>query len=93
MSGIKIKVLGEFDCRTTEGKLADASQVKDVTRDDKTQKQINDELEGVSETHVLALEIDNTTGDIVATTGEQSVIEDLTVDSTTGEVYFNLEYK
>lgn len=89
----KIDVGGELNSTALDKKLVDAAQVKDVTRDDKTQKQINDELEGVLETHVLALEIDNTTGDIVATTGEQSVIEDLTVDSTTGEVYFNLEYK
>ena len=89
----KIDVGGELNSTAIDKKLVDAVQVKDVTRDDKTQKQINDELEEVLETHVLALEIDNTTGDIVATTGEQSVIEDLTVDSTTGEVYFNLEYK
>jgi hypothetical protein len=89
----KIDVGGELNSTALDKKLVDAAQVKDVTRDDKTQKQINDELEGVLEAHVLALEIDNTTGDIVATTGEQSVIEDLTVDSTTGEVYFNLEYK
>lgn len=89
----KIDVGGELNSTALDKKLVDAAQVKDVTRDDKTQKQINDELEGVLETHVLALEINNTTGDIVATTGEQSVIEDLTVDSTTGEVYFKLDYK
>lgn len=89
----KIDVGGELNSTALDKKLVDAVQVKDVTRDDKTQKQINDELEDVLESHVLTLEIDNTTGDIIATTGEQSVIEDLTVDSTTGEVYFGLEYK
>lgn len=89
----KIDVGGELNSTALDKKLVDAAQVKDITRDDKTQKQINDELEDVLESHVLTLEIDNTTGDIIATTGEQSVIEDLTVDSTTGEVYFNLEYK
>ena len=40
----KINIAGELDCKTTEGKLVDASQVKDITRDNKSQKEINDNI-------------------------------------------------
>lgn len=41
----KINIAGELDCKTTEGKLVDASQVKDGEKDNKSQAQINRELE------------------------------------------------
>lgn len=41
----KINITGELDCKTIEGKLVDASQVKDGARGNKSQAEINMELE------------------------------------------------
>lgn len=40
----KIGIAGELESKTTEGKLADASQIKDSSRENKSQKKINDEI-------------------------------------------------
>jgi hypothetical protein len=44
-----IKIGGEFEPVTSRKKLADASVIKDSSRDDKTQKTINDELSNAIE--------------------------------------------
>lgn len=41
----KIDIAGELESKTTEGKLADASQIKDSSRENKSQKNINDEFQ------------------------------------------------
>ena len=41
----KIGIAGELESKTTEGKLADASQIKDSSRENKSQKEINDEFQ------------------------------------------------
>lgn len=39
-----IGIAGELESKTTEGKLADASQIKDISRGNISQKEINDTL-------------------------------------------------
>lgn len=40
-----IGIAGELESKTTEGKLADASQIKDISRGNISQKEINDGLQ------------------------------------------------
>ena len=40
----KIGITGELESKTTEGKLVDASQVKDISRGNKSLKEINDNI-------------------------------------------------
>lgn len=88
----EIKIAGEMQVVTVEGKLADATIIKDSSRGNKSQKEINDELQGEIHNNTLAIEIDPQTGDIIATTGTDSVYRDISVDPITGEIIVNAEY-
>lgn len=50
------------------------------------------EMEVTIERNILALEIDNTTGDIITTTGEDSSYTNVMVNSLTGEITMDIEY-
>lgn len=88
----KIGIAGELESKTTEGKLADASQIKDSSRENKSQKEINDEFQSEIESNILGLEIDETTGDITATTGADTIFTDVNLDETTGELVIEIDY-
>ena len=52
----KIGIAGELESKTTEGKLADASQIKDSSRENKSQKEINDEFQSEIESNAADIQ-------------------------------------
>lgn len=50
------------------------------------------EMEVAIERNILALEINNTTGDIITTTGKDSSYTNVVVNSLTGEITMDIEY-
>lgn len=51
-----------------------------------------EDLENELYNNILTLDIDPVTGDIIATTGTDSVYRDISVDPITGEIIVNAEY-
>lgn len=54
----KIGITGELESKTTEGKLADTSQIMDATRDNMSQTEINNQLENKANTAITELLFD-----------------------------------